>query len=195
MNPISTFGSNTQLILKCFHVILPHKKLWLLCIGYYIMPYMVFWGPTQHLDTSWLLKAALTTAYSKGARHIDSRNRMETRHSSETEQWKTGVKGGLTGNKAPSGTEQAGGTSRWALSQEVGAFGISHIKFEVPAGKPGENIQKEETQWVSRLGSQVWPRMINRGVSIRGTHAPGGQPFFCCTIISLDLKSNSARGT
>lgn len=70
---------------------------------------------------------------------------METQHNSETEQWKTGVKGGLEGDKTPTETEQAGDASRSALSsQEVGAFSISHIKFEVRIGKPGENIQKEE---------------------------------------------------
>lgn len=77
----------------------------------------------------------------------------------------------------------------------MGAFGISHIKFEVPAGKPGEKYPEGGDAMSFPLGESGWPRMINRGVSIRGTHAPGGQPFFCCTIISLELKSNSARGT
>lgn len=38
------------------------------------------------------------------------------------------------------------------------------------------------------LGESGWPRMINRGVSIRGTHAPGGQPFFVVLLYRWNLS-------
>lgn len=51
MNPNTTLASNTQLFLKCFYVIFPHKKLQLICIGYHNMPYVVFLNPTKHWDS------------------------------------------------------------------------------------------------------------------------------------------------
>lgn len=56
---------------------------------------------------------------------------METRHSSETEQWKTGVKGGLTGEKAPVGQSRQAAQAdepspkKW----EPSVFHILNLRF------------------------------------------------------------------